>query len=202
MLVFRDISFCERVNSLTACSNSNGDSGMPVSGLSTNSSPHQGTLVSGMTMRGRRGGVDLLSSEAECVCFRARLKDLKLFGLLLSGLELVEVRKIDGVGEISPSGVVGEGTTIGNLLSTMGREMVALSIDCGVFFFPRREVNSGIEKPRLDRLRSSSCTDAAAPSSVPADTPVSSEARSPSDVFARFRRFMAVSHVWLCVAGH
>lgn len=169
---------------------------MPWRGLSIGSPTSQGIAVAGFCSGDVFGrGPPSFSSVIDLLRLAARL-DCILFGLLLPGLEFA-VRRIDGGGEISPSDVLGEDTKIGNLASTIGRDICDLSIDLRGVLFPMRFVSSVKLNPRLPRTPSDASVVAADGGSVSGEDALerrsgSSAARSPMDVFDRFRRIEAM----------
>jgi hypothetical protein len=167
---------------------------MPWRGLSTSSPAAQGIAVTGICNGDRfTRGFPSFSSVIDGFRLAARL-DCMLLGLLLPGLEFDVCAKMDGGGETSPSGVLGEDTTIGNRASTTGRDMWDLSIDRrGVFFIPMRLVNSVKENPRLLRLPSGASAGGSASGEDALERRSSSSpARSPIEVLDRLRRIDAI----------
>ena len=117
-----------------------------------------------------------------------------LFGLLLGGVELVDCTKMDGGGETSPSVVAGEDTTMGNRASTIGREILDLSMDfCGVLCNPIRFVSSATEKPRLGRGRCGAFALPFAGENLGLRRSSSIPTRSPIEVLLRFRRIEGIA---------
>lgn len=134
-------------------------------------------------------------SILSCPRVAAKL-ELKLVGLLRGGVEFVE--GINSAGETSPSGVVGEDTTMGNRTSTIGLDMLFLLIELrGFFCSPKRRVSSVRENARFDNRPpgsfASSHADNVAGDVLALRRSVSMSARSPSDVLLRFVRIEAIA---------
>lgn len=104
---------------------------------------------------------------------------------------------MDGGGETSPSGVLGEEKTIGNRASIIGRDIFDLWIERRGFFLPKRLVNSVKDMPLLPRVPSEASDSASAGRGTSGDDALerrsgSISARSPIEVFDRLRRIEAM----------